>query len=307
MRISEALASQRPFFSFEFFPPKTTPDRVSSLRRSKRSRRCARHSSPSPTGPAAHARAHGRACQGDSAAHRPHRRRARHLRRRRARRATRALRRFGASGDRERARATRRFAAGSARSYRWPYGFAHANELIAMLRRNYDFCIGAACYPEKHLEAATLRRRSRCAASASPMPARIFWSRNCSSTTRTTLRSTRQVRARDIALPILPGLMPITNFAQIQRFVAMCGATIPPKLHVEMRARKGRREGGRGSRRRVRRDAGARNCCKPGFRAFTFTRSTVRRQRGPSSRRCIAASAWRPACYRRDNTIVTTR
>ena len=35
-------------------------------------------------------------------------------------------------------------------------GFAHANELIAMLRRNYDFCIGAACYPEKHPEAPTI-------------------------------------------------------------------------------------------------------------------------------------------------------
>ena len=35
-------------------------------------------------------------------------------------------------------------------------GFAHADELIAMLRRNYDFCIGAACYPEKHPEAPTI-------------------------------------------------------------------------------------------------------------------------------------------------------
>src|SRR5579863_4372354 len=35
-------------------------------------------------------------------------------------------------------------------------GFAHASDLIAMLKRNYDFCIGAACYPEKHPEAPTL-------------------------------------------------------------------------------------------------------------------------------------------------------
>ena len=38
---------------------------------------------------------------------------------------------------------------------------------------------------------------------------------------------------------MLPGLMPITNFSQIERFTAMCGATIPPKLRVEMETRKG--------------------------------------------------------------------
>ena len=38
---------------------------------------------------------------------------------------------------------------------------------------------------------------------------------------------------------MLPGLMPITNFDQIERFVAMCGASIPPKLRVEMEMRKG--------------------------------------------------------------------
>ena len=38
-----------------------------------------------------------------------------------------------------------------------PGGFAYATELIAMLKRNYDFCIGAACYPEKHVEAQSMR------------------------------------------------------------------------------------------------------------------------------------------------------
>ena len=52
----------------------------------------------------------------------------------------------------------------------------------------------------------------------------------------------RRVRAAGIAVPMLPGLMPITNFDQIRRFVALCGATIPPKLHVEMTLRRGDRE-----------------------------------------------------------------
>ena len=104
----------------------------------------------------------------------------------------------------------------------------------------------------------------------------------------------RRARVAGITLPILPGLMPITNFGQIERFVAMCGASIPPKLRVEMEARKGRRKSGRGSRASPTHPCRRWNCCMPAFPAFIFTRSTVRPQRVPSFRRCLAASAWRP-------------
>ena len=59
-----------------------------------------------------------------------------------------------------------------------------------------------------------------------------------------------------------------------QRFVAMCGATIPPKLRVEMEARNGDASGRR-SRRRVRSDAGRRSCCRQACPASISTRSTV--------------------------------
>jgi methylenetetrahydrofolate reductase (NADPH) len=116
--------------------------------------------------------------------------------------------------------------------------FAHAGELIAMLKRNYDFCIGAACYPQMHPEAtdpaADLRYlREKVDAGAEFLVSQLFFDNEAY------FDFVRRARAAGITVPILPGVMPITNFDQIRRFVAMCGATIPPKLHVEMEARRG--------------------------------------------------------------------
>jgi methylenetetrahydrofolate reductase (NADPH) len=119
-----------------------------------------------------------------------------------------------------------------------PGGFSHADELIAMLRRNYDFCIGAACYPEKHPEAPSFETdlaflKAKADAGADFLVSQLFFDNELF------FAFGRRARAAGVNLPMLPGLMPVTNFDQIQRFVAMCGATIPPKLRVEMEARKG--------------------------------------------------------------------
>ncbi|MBV8344631.1 MAG: methylenetetrahydrofolate reductase [NAD(P)H] [Candidatus Eremiobacteraeota bacterium] len=119
-----------------------------------------------------------------------------------------------------------------------PGGFAHASDLIAMLKRNYGFCIGAACYPEKHPEAPTLeddllKLKLKADAGADFLVSQLFFDN------AHFFEFERRARAAGIDLPMLPGLMPITNFGQIRRFVAMCGASIPPKLSVEMEARKG--------------------------------------------------------------------
>ena len=119
-----------------------------------------------------------------------------------------------------------------------PGGFANASELITMLRRNYDFCIGAACYPETHLEAASPESDLEYLAQKVENGADFLISQLFFNNDRYAAFEQR-VRDRGITVPILPGLMPITNYEQITRFTAMCGATIPPKLLFELEARRG--------------------------------------------------------------------
>lgn len=174
-----------------------------------------------------------------------------------------------------------------------PGGFAHANELIAMLRRNYDFCIGAACYPEKHPEAPSidddlLHLKQKADAGADFLVSQLFFDN------ANFFEFERRARSAGIDLPILPGLMPITNFAQIERFVAICGATIPPKLRVEMESRKGDDKAVEdlGVAYASMQVLGLLQGGAPGIHFYTLNRSPATRAIVSS---LLAASAWRPA------------
>jgi methylenetetrahydrofolate reductase (NADPH) len=174
-----------------------------------------------------------------------------------------------------------------------PGGFAHASELVAMLRRNYGFCIGAACYPEKHPEATTFEEdlrylKVKAEAGADFFVSQLFFDNEHF------FEFERHARAAGIDVPMLPGLMPITNFAQIQRFVAMCGATIPPKLHVEMEARKGDEKAVEdlGVAYASMQALGLLQAGAPGIHFYTLNRSPATRAIVSS---LLAASAWRPA------------
>ncbi|MEO6835476.1 MAG: methylenetetrahydrofolate reductase [NAD(P)H] [Candidatus Tumulicola sp.] len=174
-----------------------------------------------------------------------------------------------------------------------PGGFAHATELIAMLRRNYDFCVGAACYPEKHPEAASAEDdlahlREKVEAGADFLVSQLFFDNG------SFFEFERRARAAGITAPILPGLMPITNFDQIQRFVAMCGARIPPKLRVEMELRKGDAEAveALGVAYASMQAVALMQSGVPGIHFYTLNRSPATRAIVSS---LLAASAWRPA------------
>jgi methylenetetrahydrofolate reductase (NADPH) len=109
-------------------------------------------------------------------------------------------------------------------------GFAHASELIDWLRANHpSLGIGAACYPEKHLESGTheddLRwTKVKVDKGAQVLITQLFFDN------ADYFAFVERARDADIAVPIVPGIMPITNVAQIERFTKMCGARIPPEL-----------------------------------------------------------------------------
>ena len=112
--------------------------------------------------------------------------------------------------------------------------FRHATELIEYLADNYDIDVGAACYPECHLESPSPDDDLRWTAEkvrlgASFLITQLFFDNAHYFT------FVDRARAAGIHVPIVPGIMPITNVAQIERFTKMCGASIPEELGERLR------------------------------------------------------------------------
>jgi len=112
-----------------------------------------------------------------------------------------------------------------------PEGLSYASQLVELIRsQNRPFCVAAACYPEKHLEAVSfdtdleaLRRKVH--AGTDFLITQLFFDNRCY------FDFVRRARAAGIQVPIIAGIMPITNLSQIERFTQRCGATIPARLH----------------------------------------------------------------------------
>jgi methylenetetrahydrofolate reductase (NADPH) len=116
-------------------------------------------------------------------------------------------------------------------------GFAHASDLVGLLEREFDFCIAGACYPEKHPEALSLHADLEALERKVNAGARFLITQLFFDNTHY-FEFVARVRARGIMVPIVPGIMPITNYDQIARFTAMCGATIPAGLRAELEVRR---------------------------------------------------------------------
>ncbi len=107
-----------------------------------------------------------------------------------------------------------------------PGGYRYASDLVAGLRKVADFEISVAAYPEVHPNASSpvadlenLKRKLD--AGATRAITQYFFD------TATYLRFLDLCLAAGIAAPIVPGLMPVSNFAQVVKFSDMCGASVP--------------------------------------------------------------------------------
>ncbi len=112
------------------------------------------------------------------------------------------------------------------------YDYDHASQLICDIKSlDEDFCIGAACYPEGHVECASpsedvLHLKEKVEAGADFLTTQMFFDNNM------LYNFLYRIREADIRVPVLPGIMPITNQRQVARSVALSGSTIPPRFRM---------------------------------------------------------------------------
>ena len=113
--------------------------------------------------------------------------------------------------------------------------FAHAADLVRFARARAGLRLAVAAYPEKHPEAPSaeedLRRFVETAAAGADWAiTQLFFD------SRDYFSFVKRAREAGAALPIVPGIMPVTGYAQLKRFTGLCGTAIPPELDERLAA-----------------------------------------------------------------------
>ncbi len=118
-----------------------------------------------------------------------------------------------------------------------PDGCRYANELVSLIRETFGdwFSIGVAAYPEGHPESPDLDTdiyyfKKKVEAGAEFAITQMFFDN------RYFYNYIEKLQKEGIDIPVIPGIMPITNFKQIKKFADMCGATIPGELIQKLQA-----------------------------------------------------------------------
>lgn len=120
---------------------------------------------------------------------------------------------------------------GSSRFVPHPEGFRYASEFVAFIRERFQdaFSLGGAAYPEGHPESESLEAdlrhfKAKVEAGLDFAITQLFFNN------AHYFGFLERARRAGIEIPILPGLMPVTSYAQLRRFTEVCGASIPGPL-----------------------------------------------------------------------------
>jgi len=158
-------------------------------------------------------------------------------------------------------------------------GLRHADELVRLVRELGDFCVGVAAFPEGHpesadLDADALRLAGKADAGADFAITQFFFDADHY------FRLVERVARHGVSIPIVPGIMPVTNLSQITRFAQLSGTPVPADLterlkEVEQDGEAVRAIGVEVATDLCRRllDGGA-----PGLHFYTLNRSTATRE-----------------------------
>ncbi len=116
-----------------------------------------------------------------------------------------------------------------AASDRRDWHYRHAVDLVRELKKNGDFCIGGACYPEIHPESPDQTQdirylREKVEAGVEFLTTQMFFDNNL------LYNFLYKIREAGITVPVIPGIMPITNANQLERAIKLSGSFIPQRF-----------------------------------------------------------------------------
>ncbi|VBB08685.1 5 10-methylenetetrahydrofolate reductase [Lucifera butyrica] len=108
-------------------------------------------------------------------------------------------------------------------------GYKYAGDLVAHIKERTDFCVAAAAYPEGHLECPDLNvhfshLKAKVDQGVDFLITQLFFDNNIFFT------FLDKARAQGIYCPVVVGIMPVLNAAQIKRMTSLCGASVPDGL-----------------------------------------------------------------------------
>ena len=107
--------------------------------------------------------------------------------------------------------------------------FKHSSDLISYLKQNNDFCFLGACYPECHPESPSTvseikSLKKKVDAGAEVLLSQLFFDNDIF------YRFNEECEIAGIEVPVIPGVMPVINAAQIKRMVSLCNASFPKRF-----------------------------------------------------------------------------